>query len=72
MPDDLNEEFRPTSEEIEQARRVLTAYDQPLAEGVGAVTVDEKLIDVPGGRARPAFGRATSGYRSERGADAKS
>jgi citrate lyase beta subunit len=43
----LNEEFRPSAEEVDHARRVLTAYDQALAKGVGAVTVDGKMIDVP-------------------------
>jgi citrate lyase subunit beta / citryl-CoA lyase len=43
----LNEEFRPGVEEIDHARRVLAAYDQALKDGVGAVTVDGKMIDVP-------------------------
>jgi citrate lyase subunit beta / citryl-CoA lyase len=43
----LNEEFRPNAEEVDHARRVLAAYDKALAEGVGAVTVDAKMIDVP-------------------------
>ena len=43
----LNEEFRPGAAEIEHARRVVAAYDKALAEGVGAVTVDGKMIDVP-------------------------
>jgi citrate lyase subunit beta / citryl-CoA lyase len=43
----LNEEFRPGAQELDHARRVLAAYDQALAEGVGAVTVDGKMIDVP-------------------------
>jgi citrate lyase subunit beta / citryl-CoA lyase len=43
----LNEEFRPSREEVEQARRIVGAYDKALAEGVGAVTVDGKMIDVP-------------------------
>src|SRR5437868_3184313 len=43
----LNEEFRPTPEEADHARRVVTAYDTALAAGVGAVTVDGKMIDVP-------------------------
>ncbi len=43
----LNEEFRPTTDEVDHARRVLAAYDKALAEGVGAVTVDGKMIDVP-------------------------
>ena len=43
----LNEEFRPGAEEVDHARRVVVAYDKALAEGVGAVTVDGKMIDVP-------------------------
>ena len=43
----LNEEFRPSSDEVDHARRVVAAYDTALAEGVGAVTVDGKMIDVP-------------------------
>jgi citrate lyase subunit beta/citryl-CoA lyase len=43
----LNEEFRPSPHEVDHARRVLAAYDKALAEGVGAVTVDGKMIDVP-------------------------
>src|SRR5262249_14607046 len=43
----LNEEFRPSAEEVDHARRVVAAYDKALAEGVGAVKVDGKMIDVP-------------------------
>ena len=43
----LNEEFRPGAAEVDHARRVLAAYDKALAEGVGAVTVDGRMIDVP-------------------------
>jgi citrate lyase subunit beta / citryl-CoA lyase len=43
----LNEEFRPSASEIAHARRVLAAYDEALAKGVGAVTVDGRMIDVP-------------------------
>ena len=43
----LNEEFRPATAEVEHAGRVVAAYDKALAEGVGAVTVDGKMIDVP-------------------------
>src|SRR6266852_2872043 len=43
----LNEEFRPTAAEIDHASRVVAAYDTALAQGVGAVTVDGKMIDVP-------------------------
>src|SRR5262245_31868861 len=43
----LNEEFRASPEEVDHGRRVVAAYDKALAEGVGAVTVDGKMIDVP-------------------------
>jgi citrate lyase subunit beta / citryl-CoA lyase len=43
----LNEEFRASPEEMDHARRVIAAYDKALAEGVGAVTVDGNMIDVP-------------------------
>src|SRR5437667_2114700 len=43
----LNEEFRASAAEVDHARRVVAAYDKALAEGVGAVTVDGKMIDVP-------------------------
>jgi citrate lyase subunit beta / citryl-CoA lyase len=43
----LNEEFRASPEEVDHARRVVVAYDKALAEGVGAVTVDGTMIDVP-------------------------
>jgi citrate lyase subunit beta / citryl-CoA lyase len=43
----LNEEFRSGAEEVDHARRVVAAYEEALAEGIGAVTVDGKMIDVP-------------------------
>lgn len=43
----LNEEFRAGAAEIDHARRVVAAYDKALTEGIGAVTVDGKMIDVP-------------------------
>jgi citrate lyase subunit beta/citryl-CoA lyase len=43
----LNEEFRPSAAEIDHASRVVAAYDRALADGVGAVTVDGRMIDVP-------------------------
>ncbi|HEY2538001.1 MAG TPA: HpcH/HpaI aldolase/citrate lyase family protein, partial [Stellaceae bacterium] len=43
----LNEEFRAGPQEVDHAQRVVAAYDKALAEGVGAVTVDGKMIDVP-------------------------
>ncbi|MFI4948989.1 MAG: HpcH/HpaI aldolase/citrate lyase family protein [Alphaproteobacteria bacterium] len=43
----LNEEFRPSKLEVDHASRVVAAYDKAYAEGVGAVTVDGRMIDVP-------------------------
>src|SRR5437016_3362276 len=43
----LNEEFRPSEAEVDHAERVVAAYDKALAGGIGAVTVDGKMIDVP-------------------------
>ena len=43
----LNEEFRAGAAELDHARRVVAAYDEALARGIGAVTVDGKMIDVP-------------------------
>jgi citrate lyase beta subunit len=43
----LNDEFRPSPDEIDHARRVLAAYDEALVAGVRAVTVDGRMIDVP-------------------------
>jgi len=43
----LNEEFGASAAQIDDARRVVAAYEEALAAGVGAVTVDGKMIDVP-------------------------
>jgi citrate lyase subunit beta/citryl-CoA lyase len=43
----LNEEFRPTAEEVDLARRIVAAYDKSTAEGIGAIVLDGKMIDVP-------------------------
>ncbi len=43
----LNEEFRPNADELGWAQRVTTAYAAATAEGLGAVTVDGRMIDVP-------------------------
>jgi hypothetical protein len=37
----------PSAQEVDHAGRVVAAYDKALAEGVGAVTVDGRMIDVP-------------------------
>ena len=42
-----NEEFGPTEAETEEARRIVAAYDEALARGDGAITVNGKMVDVP-------------------------
>ena len=43
----LNEEFAPTTEEVDYARRVIAAADEAAAAGRGSATVDGKMIDIP-------------------------
>ena len=42
-----NEEFGPTEAEVEEARRIVAAYDGALARGEGAIAVDGRMVDVP-------------------------
>lgn len=41
-----NEEFAPTPDEVAHARKVVKAYDEALANGLGAVTVDGQMVDI--------------------------
>ncbi len=43
----LNEEFTPPDDEVDYARRVVEAYAEAEKQGLGAITVDGKMIDVP-------------------------
>jgi citrate lyase subunit beta/citryl-CoA lyase len=43
----LNEEYAPQPDDVAHAERVVAAYEQATAQGVGAITVDGKMIDVP-------------------------
>jgi citrate lyase subunit beta / citryl-CoA lyase len=43
----LNEEYGVSPTETERARRLIAAYEAALAQGVGAVTFEGKMIDVP-------------------------
>jgi citrate lyase subunit beta/citryl-CoA lyase len=43
----LNEVFSPTEDELARARRVVEEYEQALATGEGAITVDGEFVDVP-------------------------
>jgi citrate lyase subunit beta/citryl-CoA lyase len=43
----LNEEFTPSTREIDDAKRIIAAYDEAKKQGMGAIKVDGKMIDVP-------------------------
>lgn len=43
----VNEEYGPSPADIERARRLLTAFDDALAEGKGAVAFEGQMIDLP-------------------------
>ncbi len=43
----INTAFRPNGEELARARRIVDAYEQAIASGVGAVALDGKMIDAP-------------------------
>jgi citrate lyase subunit beta / citryl-CoA lyase len=43
----LNEEYGVAAEEVARAHRMIAAYDAAMAEGLGAVTFEGKMIDVP-------------------------
>ncbi len=43
----LNEEYAPQPGDVAHAERVVTACEKATAEGVGAITVDGRMIDAP-------------------------
>jgi citrate lyase beta subunit len=43
----VNSAFTPTPEEVEQARRLVAAFDEQQAAGAGAFTFDGKMVDMP-------------------------
>ena len=43
----LNEEFSPSSDEVDAARRIVAAYEEAVASGRGSIAVDGKMVDVP-------------------------
>jgi citrate lyase subunit beta/citryl-CoA lyase len=43
----LNEEYAPPAADVAHAERVVAAYEKATSEGVGAIVVDRKMIDVP-------------------------
>jgi citrate lyase subunit beta/citryl-CoA lyase len=43
----IHQVFTPTADEVAWAERVVTAYNEAIARGTGAINLDGKLIDVP-------------------------
>jgi citrate lyase subunit beta/citryl-CoA lyase len=43
----VNEIFSPNAAEVEEARRVVRAFDEALARGDGAVALDGRMLDAP-------------------------
>jgi citrate lyase subunit beta/citryl-CoA lyase len=43
----VNEIFSPTAAEVEEARRVVHAFDEALKRGEGAVALDGQMLDAP-------------------------
>jgi citrate lyase subunit beta/citryl-CoA lyase len=43
----LNEEFRPSPAEVEQARKVVSAFEAAAGGNQGAIEVDGKMVDIP-------------------------
>jgi citrate lyase subunit beta/citryl-CoA lyase len=60
----LNEEYGVSAADAERAHRLVAAYDAALAQGLGAVTFEGKMIDVPVvERAKAVLARAKAGSR---------
>jgi citrate lyase subunit beta / citryl-CoA lyase len=43
----LNEEYGVSAADVERARRLIAAYEAAMAQGLGALTFEGKMIDVP-------------------------
>lgn len=43
----IHEVFTPKPEEVEKARRTVEAFERAEAEGIGAISVDGKMVDLP-------------------------
>jgi len=43
----LNAELTPTDDEVAYARKLMAAYEEAESNGIGAITVDGKMVDVP-------------------------
>ena len=57
----LNEEYGVSAADVERARRLIAAYEAAMAQGLGALTFEGKMIDVPVvERAKTLIARATT------------
>jgi len=64
----LNEEFRPSAAEVDQARRILAAFEEAAKTHRGSVEVDGKMVDIPvAERARQVVERHEAIERRTRG-----
>jgi len=64
----LNEEFRPSAAEVDQARRILSAFEEAAKTHRGSIEVDGKMIDIPvAERARQVVERHEAIERRTRG-----
>ena len=43
----VNQVFSPTPQELEAARKIVSAYDEALGRGIGVIDVDGQMVDVP-------------------------
>ncbi len=43
----LNEGFMPSADELNEAQRVIAAFDEAAARGSAAIAVDGKMVDIP-------------------------
>ncbi|NHJ49974.1 MAG: CoA ester lyase [Asgard group archaeon] len=43
----IHRAFMPTEQQIDRAERIVEAYRRALAEGIGVICVDNRMIDVP-------------------------
>ena len=39
--------YQPSEEEIEEARKVVAVYEEGIAQGLGAVSLDGAMVDKP-------------------------
>jgi citrate lyase subunit beta/citryl-CoA lyase len=54
--------FAPTPDEVARAARIVAAFDEALAAGVGAIAVDGRMVDAPvAARARKVLARMAAG-----------